>query len=505
MGMPSPRTLAARAVAATLLSGRILGVLPPAAGGEVPPTVVRVVGLDEDRLAPAGVRRLPHGPEAVGLARSAWSRPATACSPVPFTMAGLVWRQSGDAAVPTRLSWSGESPRRVRLLSEPDEGPDPGSAEGAGLTGTPPVWTNTSRCLDVRLRLPARQSLGQVRAVFVNTSGTATEPSFLDRAGDLLAQAWGIATEPMRPSGADAMTLQPPVITRAAWGADETLRRCGPDYAPALKMSYVHHTVNSNDYSKSEADDIIRGIYAYHVKGRKFCDIAYNFLIDRFGRIYEGRYGGMDQPVIGAHAMGFNTASTGVAAMGTFTTHKPPRKVISAYKRLLAWRLDVAHLRPTGTAVMTSGGGTSQKFDEGEQVTLPVISGHRDTGLTSCPGAKLYEKLGKMRVGTESRGLPKIWDPLATPNPAPAGTTEIQLSANLSQEMDWTIQIYSALNPTTAFKSFVGRSTDVLVTWDRSGDDLLAPPAPAGTYLVYFRASEAGLVAREAVVTLTLY
>lgn len=502
--MPSPRTLLSRAVAAALLSGWVLGLLPPAAGEEVPPTVVRVVGLDEDGLAPAGVRRLPYGPEAVGLARSAWSRPARACSPVPFTMAGLVWRQSGNSAVPTELSWTGETGGRVRLVSDPDEGPDPGSPDDAGLEGTPPVWTGTSRCLNLRLRLPARESLTQVRAVFVNTSGTETEPSFLDRAGDLLAAAWGMATGPMRASGADAMTLQPPVITRAAWGADETLRRCGPDYAPALKMSYVHHTVHSNDYSRSEADDVIRGIYAYHVKGRKFCDIAYNFLIDRFGRVYEGRYGGIDQAVIGAHAMGFNTGSTGVATMGTFTTQRPPRKVISAYKRLLAWRLDVAHLRPTGTGVMTSGGGSSQKFDKGEQVTLPVISGHRDTGLTSCPGAKLYERLGKIRIGAEARGLPKIWDPFATPNPAPVGTTQIQLGAKLSQEMDWTIDIYSSATPTTTFKRFSGRGTLVLVTWDRSGDDLLAPPAPPGTYLVYFRASEAGLLAREAVVTLTL-
>jgi hypothetical protein len=502
--MPSPRRLAARVVATLLFSGWVLGLFPPAAGEDVPPTVVRTVALEEERLARGGVKRLAAGPEAIAVAERSWSRSVRTCSPVEFTMVGLVWRQSGYAPVPTRLSWTGRTAGHALVVADPDEAPDPGSPDDAGLDGTPPVWTGTSRCLDLRLRLPARESIGQLRAVFINTSGTASEPSFLERAGDLLAGAWELASEPARSPVADALTAQPPIIPRAGWGADESLRRCGPDYAPALKMSHVHHTVNSNAYSRSQADDLIRGIYAYHVKGRKYCDIAYNFLIDRFGRIWEGRFGGIDQPVIGGHAMGFNTGSTGIAALGTFTTKSPPKKVVSAYNRLLAWRLDVAHLRPTGTAVMTSGGGPSQKFDKGEVVTLRVISGHRDTGLTSCPGAKLYAKLQKIRIGAELRGLPKLWDPLATPNPAPTGTTQIQLSAKLSQEMDWTIEIASTVTPTTIFKRFSGRGIDVLVTWDRTGDDPLVTPAPPGTYYVTFRASDGGRAARDAVITLTL-
>lgn len=499
--MPSPRTPLLRVVVTLLISSWVLGLLPPAAGREPPTTVVRTVGLDERTMVPPGARSVARSPSSVALARAAWSPLVRTCSPIAFTMTGLLWRQTGDAEVPVRVSWNGQ---HALLEADPSEGPDPGSPDDSGLQGTPPLWTGPARCLDVRLRLPSGATLSDVRAVFVDTSGRSSSPSFLDRAGDLLADAWGLVRGAFPSSPADAMTVQPPIVTRAAWGADESLRRCGPDYAPALKMAFVHHTVSSNAYDREEADDIIRGIYAYHVKGRKYCDIAYNFLIDRFGQIYEGRYGGIDQPVIGGHAMGFNTASTGIAAIGTFTSQNPPRKVVSAYKRLLAWRLDVAHVRPSGVTVMTSGGGSSQKFERGEEVTLPVISGHRDTGLTECPGGKLYAKLQKIRNGAEVRGLPKIWAPFATPNPAPAGTTQIQLGAKLSQEMDWSIEIYNTTAPTTAFKRFAGRSTDVLVTWDRSGDDLLAPPAPAGTYLVYFRASNAGLIARDAVLTLTL-
>ena len=501
--MASPRHLVARASATIILSAWFLGLLPPAAGGAVPPPTVSLIGIDETALAPESIRRLPSGLDGVALARTAWSRSVRVCSPDGFTMAGLAWRQSGDSPVPAKVTWSGDTRGRARLVADPDEGPDPGSPDDDGMEGTPPVWTGAARCLAVRLRLPAGESLEGIRAVFVDTSGG--DRSFLQRAGDLLAHAWGLVAAPFTASSADAAPGQPPIITRAQWGADERLRRCGPDHAPALKMAHVHHTVNSNAYSRAKADDLIRGIYAYHVKGRKFCDIAYNFLIDRFGRIYEGRYGGLDQPVIGAHAMGFNTGSTGVAALGTFTSKNPPKRVVSAFKRLLAWRLDVAHLRPSGWATMTSGGGSSTKYEKGRVVSLPVISGHRDTGLTSCPGAKLYAKLRTIRTGAELRGSPKIWDPLVTPNPAPAGTTQLQMGATLSQEMDWTIEIYSSTAPTTAFKRFAGRGSDLLVTWDRTGDDPLASPAPAGVYQVYFRASEAGRTAGEAVVSLTLY
>ena len=499
--MPSPRA-AARLSVVAVLGGSFLGLLPPAAGDEVVQPEVRIVELDEARLVPRGAPRTAAPAGGVALAQRSWSRRVRACSSEPFTLGGFVWRQSGETAAPARVSWSGG--RTVSLVADPDEGPDPGSPDDAGLVGTPPVWTGPARCLAFRVRLPAGETVADLRAVLVDTSPPAAEPAFLDRAADILASAWGLAAKPLEASRAEALPAQPPIITRAAWGADEKLRRCGPDYAPSLEMAHVHHTVNSNAYSRSQADDLIRGIYAYHVKGRKYCDIAYNFLIDRFGRIYEGRSGGIDQPVIGAHAMGFNTGSTGVAALGTFTKDAPPRKVISAYKRLLAWRLDVAHVRPTGTTVMTSGGGSTTRFDKGEQVTLPVISGHRDTGLTSCPGAKLYERLQKIRTGAERRGLPKIWDPSAAPNPAPAGTTQIQLTATLSRDMTWSVEIYSAAAPTTPFKRFAGQGSAIAVTWDRRGDDPVAPPAPAGTYQVYVRANAGALVAREAVLTLTL-
>lgn len=499
-----------RLATVVVMAGAVLGLLPPAAGAEAPATVVRSVRLDESRLLPPGAAaaRTPGG--GIRLPRAAWSRRTVTCAPIRFTMVGFVWRQSGDASVPARVAWGrrGAFGDDRPLTADLDEGPDLGSPDDAGLAGTPPVWTGEARCARFRLRLPAGDAVEDVRAVFVNTSGTAEAPSFLDRAGDILARAWGMATGPLVAEQAAASAAQPPIITRQAWGAAEKIRRCGPDYAEdGVKMAYVHHTVNSNRYAASRADDLIRGIYAYHVTGRHFCDIAYNFLIDRFGRIYEGRYGGMEEPVIGAHAMGFNTGSTGIAALGTFTSSKPPRAMIKAYKRLLAWRLDVAHVRPTGRATMESAGGYNQKFEKGQVVNLPAIVGHRTTGFTSCPGTALFKRLRPIRRAAEAIGLPKLWNPRATPEAISLwqGQT-MRFQATLSQEMAWTVDIVwtdLSAGTTQAVRQYTGSGTVIDLTWDARSSDGVSP-APTGSYAVTFRAQATGAMAREAVVPVTV-
>jgi N-acetylmuramoyl-L-alanine amidase len=496
-----------RGLTVSVLAGALLGLLPPTAGADPPPTVLRTIALDEARLLPAdaAATRTPAG--GIRLARPSWSPRKVTCAPITFTMVAFVWRQSGGEPMPARVGWGrpGRFHTAVPLLADPDEAPDPGSPDDAGLAGTHALWTGEARCARYRLRFPAGDAVDQIRAVFINTSGTARPPSLLDRAGAFLARAWNMAAEALAPNPADASAAQPPIITRQQWGAAERLRRCGPDYAEdGVKMAYVHHTVNSNAYARSRADDLIRGIYAYHTKGRHFCDIAYNFLIDRFGRIYEGRYGGMEEPVIGAHAMGFNTGSTGIAALGTFTGARPSRAMIKAYKRLLAWRLDVAHVKPTGRAEMVSAGGSNQKFDKGQTVVLPAIAGHRQTGFTTCPGTALFKRLGPIRKAAQAIGLPKIWTPRVTPEAISLwqGQT-MRLQAALSQEMQWSIELVWT-NPATlateVVRQYEGTGTVVDVTWDGKRADGVTP-APTGDYSVTFRAQTGpAATARDAVV-----
>jgi hypothetical protein len=501
--MPAPRTnrWISRTLATLVVAGVVLGMFPPASGREVPPTVTRSARLSLADLVPdrATAARTASG---VRLQERTWTRREEACAPIRFTMVGFTWRQEGPVPVPARLAWGpgGSFGTPVRLVADPDEGPDLGSPDDSGIVGTPLQWTGEAECVRLRLRLEADHLYDDLRAVFINTSGTATDPSPLALMGSALARVWGLAA----PEPAEGMTAKPGVITRKEWGAVESwrFRYCDgePDYAPKLKMAYVHHTAGSNTYSKEQADDVVRGIYSYHVNSLHYCDIAYNFLVDRFGRIYEGRYGGMAKPVIGGHAMGFNTGSTGVAAMGDFSTVVPPRPVRKAYKRLLAWRLDIAHQPPTGFTTMTSGGGSNQKFDAGEKVRLRVISGHRDTGYTVCPGGELYGRLGMIRHGASARGGPKIWSPRQSKHQIEPGQ-KVRWTADLSKKLHWTIRVTDAQE--VQVRRFTGTGGKIDRTW--RGKTKLGVPVPPGKYNVWIeaRASEAA-VARPARLTLKI-
>src|SRR5204862_3601201 len=160
----------------------------------------------------------------------------------------------------------------------------------------------------------------------------------------------------------------PPIIPRSAWGADETIRRAPPRYADSVRFALVHHTAGTNSYTRMQSPAIVRGIEVYHVKGNGWNDIGYNFLVDKYGQVFEGRYGGVDRNVIGAHAEGFNTGSVGVAVLGTYASAAPPPVAQTALADLLAWRLDVAHVDPLSTVTAISGGNPA--FAAGVPVTL---------------------------------------------------------------------------------------------------------------------------------------
>jgi hypothetical protein len=457
---------------ATLMATTGLVALLPAAGrSRIPPTVVREVRVDLEGLLPSGAR-VRTTADGLVAREGVWTREARTCAPIHFTMAGLVWQQEGTEPVHAELSWgSGES---AEVDAVPAEGPDPSSPDWTGLVGTDPVWTDGADCLRFRLRVPEGDALSGLRVAFINTSGTADgrKPA---------ASSWGLPP-------ASAMTRRPGLVRRKEWGANESLRNCRSDYADRVRMAFVHHTVNDNNYARGEADDLVRGIYAYHTNSLGYCDIAYNFLIDRFGRAYEGRSGGVTRPVIGAHAMGFNTGSTGVAALGDFQRRGPSRAMLAGYRRLLAWRLDVAHVEPTGWATMTSAGGSNQRFEEGERVRLRAISGHRDTGYTVCPGDRLYRKLPSIRSGAEARGLPKIWRPRASRSRITVRGPESRLRATLSGKLIWRILIRD--RDGTLVRLFHGRGAKVNRTW--RGTDLIGKPVKDGRYLVTFAAENAG-------------
>jgi|GEM_PF-572379 len=185
---------------------------------------------------------------------------------------------------------------------------------------------------------------------------------------------------------AAAYTPKPQIYSRAQWGADESIRQKSSLHYAEVHGGFVHHTVNANDYTAAEVPAIIRSIYAYHVKSRGWSDIGYNFLIDRFGRIWEGRYGGVDRPVVGAHTENYNDYGFGVSAIGNFETGKPTAALLQAEAAVFAWKLSLHGISAAATNVTI-----------GPRTFSSSIMGHRDTKSTACPGKYLYRKIPQIR------------------------------------------------------------------------------------------------------------
>ncbi|MDG9719060.1 peptidoglycan recognition protein [Streptomyces sp. DH24] len=188
---------------------------------------------------------------------------------------------------------------------------------------------------------------------------------------------------------------RPGIVTRRGWGANEGLRERKFVYTKKVRAAFVHHTASGNNYRCSQVPSLIRGIYRYHVKSMGWRDVGYNFLIDKCGKIYEGRAGGVAKPVLGAHTLGFNSNSMGIAVLGSYGSSKPPSSAVRAVSRLTAWKLGLFGMNPRGKTYLKSGGGNL--YRKGRYVRLNVISGHRDGFATECPGRKLYGKLGSAR------------------------------------------------------------------------------------------------------------
>ncbi|WP_326575591.1 peptidoglycan recognition protein [Actinacidiphila glaucinigra] len=188
---------------------------------------------------------------------------------------------------------------------------------------------------------------------------------------------------------------RPRIVTRFGWGADEQLRSEDSELTDAVSAIFVHHTATGNDYECSDSPSVIRGIYRYHVKSSGWRDIGYNFLVDKCGNIYEGRSGGVSKAVFGAHTLGFNEHTMGIAVLGDYSEEEPSRESLSAVAGLAAWKLGIYGHNPEGMTYLVSGG--SNKYPKGTRVRMNVISGHRDGFATQCPGTELYDDLGIIR------------------------------------------------------------------------------------------------------------
>jgi N-acetylmuramoyl-L-alanine amidase len=198
---------------------------------------------------------------------------------------------------------------------------------------------------------------------------------------------------------------KPKLISRSGWGADGPggcEPRTGPVYGQVRAIA-VHHTVTSNSYPRSESRAIVLAICRYHRNGNGWNDIGYGALADRFGRLFEGRAGGRWKPVVGAHAVGYNAQSAGIAVIGDHSATSPSDAVMKGLAGYLAYRLDRLGFRAGGKATLRSGGGSGNRYAAGTRVRVGRIFRHRDVGITSCPGDALAREIDRLRRITARR------------------------------------------------------------------------------------------------------
>jgi hypothetical protein len=202
---------------------------------------------------------------------------------------------------------------------------------------------------------------------------------------------------------------QPPIIARSAWAGRRHQPTSGPYYG-SIELAFVHHTENPNGYSPGQVPAMLLAIYDYHRYTRGYFDIAYNFVIDAYGRIWEARAGGVDLPVVGAHAGGYNSVSTGVAILGTFMFSQPSSAAVASLQRLLAWKLALHGIPATGQVRVEVNPSDAfyTPFAPGQRVLLPRIAGHRDGDMTSCPGTDLYHRLPVVRDTVHRQAGPLV-------------------------------------------------------------------------------------------------
>jgi hypothetical protein len=304
----------------------------------------------------------------------------------PVSMVALAWGDTAPEATWFRTKDGNEWGPWTRLPISDDHAPDPDTDEWENsIPATEAVWVGDQDGVQYRVRGGSPE---EIEAVAIDTI-EASKPSSL-QLPDLFS-----------PDVAEGAPPKPTIRPRSQWDPSNA---CAPrvpaDYGQ-VTHAFVHHTTGTNSYTQAQVPARILGICLFHRDTRGWNDMAYNFLIDRFGNIWEGRAGGVDRGVQGGHTAGFNTYSMGVAFIGDHTSASPTPVARDALVRLLAWKFGVHNVDPTAITVVVSKG--SAKYDEGTPVAMRAISAHIDAQATSCPGEACLARMGSFRTNVANR------------------------------------------------------------------------------------------------------
>lgn len=199
-----------------------------------------------------------------------------------------------------------------------------------------------------------------------------------------------------RPDTGGAQDQMPAILPRASWGA--VLPPVGPVEVEApgdVRFLLVHHTASGNDYGQDDVAGLLQSFHRAHTSPEKgWPDIAYNFMVDRFGRTWEGRAGSIAGPVKGSATGGSQGFAQLCCFIGNHELAPPTPDAQAAMVALLGWLADRYGINVAGQTSFTSRG--SNRFPAGTPVTTSTIAGHRDMSQTVCPGVFGYDLVGRL-------------------------------------------------------------------------------------------------------------
>src|SRR5665648_138164 len=327
-----------------------------------------------------------------------------------FQTVGVTWPEDADVTAlqpQMRVRSDGEWSEWAEF-GQDSEVPDAGTpdAEHATRGGTEPVWVGDADAVQLSFAADDEAGPDGLALVLVGSDEVPLAPDDVivgsaattDTDVEQASFTQASFTQASSTQALFAASAAPAIISRAEWGARDQV--CTPDVASRLVGAVVHHTAGSNNYATvAEAMQQIRNDQRYHIESRGWCDLGYNFVVDKWGNIYEGRARSLTQPVVGVHAGGFNTGTVGVSMLGTYGV-APSAATQQAVAQIIGWRLGFYGVNPTGSMVYHTGSGENSKFRD-QDVSLPRVFGHRDVAYTACPGDGGYAALPAIRAVAE--------------------------------------------------------------------------------------------------------
>ncbi|KHD72183.1 N-acetylmuramoyl-L-alanine amidase [Actinoplanes utahensis] len=381
-----------------------VAVAVPATDREVEPvTLPKPAGTTAPPKAETALRSLDIAPKTTTATKLDVPQRSTET----FSMLGIAWTDpaavpAGAMQVKTRSAATGRW-SDWRTLEVSERGPDRGSeGQRPGSGATSPLWVGPSNGVAARI-VPAAGKVeplpAGLRIAMIDTGREAKSTG--GQGGGMAAPSGSPSAQATAAAAPAAVPALPSYVSRAQWGADESIVVPDITVGSAVRAVFVHHTADpaGDDYTCDQSDDIVRGIQRWHVNVEKWSDIGYNYLVDKCGTLFEGRVGGVDKPVIGAHTYGFNTDTTGIAVIGTYTSIEASAAAQATVAKVAAARLGAYGFDPMTTVELTQR-GTEGKWPEGTVHSFERISGHRDGYATECPGDKLYAQLPSLRIRT---------------------------------------------------------------------------------------------------------